>query len=90
MIGVVDIGNEVDLGTSPEHLTDSELVGTVLAAGREQTGGSEHCDEQRECWTGGCIKCRRVSDVTGDRVWPVLSDDDVDSLGDVGGCVVPC
>ena len=45
VIGVVDIGNEVNLRTSPEHLGDSELVGAVLAAGGEQAGGSEHCDE---------------------------------------------
>ncbi|CAB4583036.1 unannotated protein [freshwater metagenome] len=90
VVGVVDIGNEVDLGTSPEHLGDSEFVRTVLAAGGEQAGGSEHCDEQRECWSGSCIKCCRVSDVAGDGVWSVFSDDGVDSLGDVGGCVVPC
>ena len=89
MIGLIDVGNEVDLGTSPEHLGDRELVGTILATGCEQAARSKHGDEEGESGTRCRVERGGVPDVASDRVGTVFGDDLVDSCSDVGVCIFP-
>ena len=48
VVGVLNVGDEMNLRTSPKHLGHRELVGTVLASCCEQAGRTKHGDEQRE------------------------------------------